>query len=33
MPEIESKKASRLRHDSSTNNLIKRYRAKKGKKA
>jgi glucose-6-phosphate isomerase len=29
MPEIESKKASRLRHDSSTNNLIKRYRAMK----
>ncbi len=31
MPEIESKRATSLKHDSSTNNLIKRYRARKGK--
>jgi glucose-6-phosphate isomerase len=29
MPEIESKRAPGLKHDSSTNNLIRRYRARK----
>jgi glucose-6-phosphate isomerase len=29
LPEIENAKASQLKHDGSTNNLIRRYRAKK----
>ncbi|MEZ5275209.1 MAG: glucose-6-phosphate isomerase [Opitutaceae bacterium] len=32
LPELESETASRLRHDSSTNNLIRRYRKMKGGK-
>ena len=32
LPELESETASRLRHDSSTNNLIRRYRKMKGAK-